>query len=121
MWPFLGKLNSGPFDSNLIGVRAPASSHYQFLGKQLTRLTASLDADDHVLSGLSRRAGACPRNDFDPFFLKNLTDRLADLRLIAVGEQLLAALHNRDLGTEAVKQKLRRAKKRSVAAAGCRH
>jgi hypothetical protein len=40
---------------------------------------------------LQRRA--CPRNDFDPFFLKNLTDRLTDLRLIAVREQLLAALY----------------------------
>jgi hypothetical protein len=39
---------------------------------------------------------------FDSLFFENFADRLADLRLIAVGEQLLAALYNRNPGTEAV-------------------
>jgi len=94
---FLAKLNSGFFNADLAGVLAAARSHYQFLGAQLAPLIASLDLDDYFLSVLSHRAHDRAGSYFDSLFFENFADRLADFRLIAVGEQLLAALSIRGL------------------------
>jgi hypothetical protein len=61
------------------------------------RNTASFDVDDDHRSVLSRRAHDGAGDDLDFYFFENFSDGLANLRFVAVREQLLAALDNCDI------------------------
>src|SRR5438132_43417 len=92
-------LNSRLLDVDLVRIRAATCCDKDSLCAQLD--TAVINRRDNNLvcfltDGSRRSIG----DDFDSFFYKNFADRFADLRFVAVSEQLVIALQNRDLDTE---------------------